>query len=219
MKRAVIQRTVAFAGAAVLALLTVAAARPAAADPASPGDAPKPVAVTKVIDRTSEKIPVDVTAVKALQASELAGATNPQAVAVKPVPLPDGVTLQPGETLQVNYSNGVAVHQAITAACTSTSTVDTPYVSGGYAWSYHSHGISSGCSNSASVNGILSSYAPPLWWQRDFQTVTVTPGSSLYWATNKKCVNSGSKTWHSENAIGSSDTALSPDKNLACNPG
>ncbi len=69
------------------------------------------------------------------------------------------------------------------------------------------------------MNGILSSFAWPLWHQRDFETVTVTPGSSLYWATDKKCVNSGSTTWHSENAIGSSDTALSADVNLACNPG
>jgi hypothetical protein len=32
-------------------------------------------------------------------------------------------------------------------------------------------------------------------------------------------VNSGSTTWHAENAVGSSTISLSPNVNLACNPG
>ena len=212
--------TTAVVAAAVAASVAFAVA-PASAAPsvakATPGTQSteaKP-APDRVIDRTSERIPIDVGTLQARQQA----AGNGQAVAIKPVPLPAGVVLQLGETVQVNYADGVAVHTAIAAGCSSTSTVDTPYVSSGYAWSYHTHGLSTGCVGSASVNGILSSFAWPNWWQRDFSTVMVTPGSTLYWATNRKCVNTGSTTWHSENAIGSSDTALSPDKNLACNPG
>lgn len=218
--------TTAAVAVAVVASVAFAVA-PATAAPSSAvkastaavGDGTSPSPADRVIDRTSERIPIDVTAVNTLKARQLNASDGGQAIAIKPVPLPDGVVLKPGETIQVNYADGVAVHTAIAAGCSSTSTVDTPYVSGGYAWSYHTHGLSTGCSGSAYVNGILSSLAWPNWWQRDFETVNVTPGSTLYWATNRKCVNSGSTTWHSENAIGSSDTALSPDKNLACNPG
>ncbi|WP_139415817.1 hypothetical protein [Agromyces laixinhei] len=106
-----------------------------------------------------------------------------------------------------------------TAAKTLQSTGVTPYVATEYARSRHSHGISSGCAQTASVNGILSSFAWPWWYQRSFVTVKVNPGATVSWSTTRACQNSGSTTWHSENAIGSSVTALSPDVNLACNPG
>lgn len=206
-----------------IAASVVFAAAPATASPAhtrSSDIATNTAPPDQVIDRTSERMPVDATAMNTLQARQPAASASQQVVSTNtPIPLPAGVVLRTGETIQVNYSDGVVVHQAIAASCTSTSSVQNPYVSGGYAWSYHTHGLSSGCSGSTDVNGILSSFAWPLWHQRDFETVTVTPGSSLYWATDKKCANSGSTTWHSENAIGSSDTALSPDVNLACNPG
>ena len=135
------------------------------------------------------------------------------------IPVPADISLRVGETVQVNYGDGVIVHRALAAGCTSSSAVSNPYVASGYAWSDHSHSLSSGCPSSTSVNGILSSFAWPWWQQRDFYTVTVSPGTSVYWSPRKQCQNSGSTTWHAENAIGSSTTALSADVNLACNPG
>ncbi|MGN6426067.1 MAG: hypothetical protein ACTHMF_04540 [Leifsonia sp.] len=207
----------ALAVAVAFTMSSTAAASPGAG---SPVESPKLTAETRVVDRTSEKMPVDAAAMDSLRARARATIDIPTtSVAAKPIPLPPDVAIRPGETVQVDYSDGVAVHRMLAPACTSTSTVDTPYVSGGYAWSYHTHGLSAGCPGSASVNGILSSLAPPWWWQRDFTTVTVTPGSTLYWPTNRKCESGGATSWHSENAIGSSVTALSPDRSLACNPG
>lgn len=167
----------------------------------------------RIIDRTFERMPIPSTAAQALQST---GVTTEEYV---PIPLPPGVKLALGETVQVNYSDGVVTQQAIALACTSTSSVQTPYVSSGTARSRHTHGISSGCAQTASVNGILSSFAWPWWYQRDFETVTVYPNSTVSWSTIRGCQSSGSTTWHSENAIGSSIAALSPDVNLACNPG
>jgi hypothetical protein len=201
-------------GAAMLA------ATPIPMSPQPADDAPSSAHATVVIDRTSESVPVDAAARKELEARALADPDGPSSVlALKEVPLPAGVKLQPGESVQVNYSNGVAVHQMNALGCTATSTVDTPYVSGGYAWSYHTYGLGTNCSGSTDVNGILESHSWPLWHWRDWETRSVTPGSKLYWATNKKCVNGGLTSWHSLNTIGSSTISSSPDKELACNPG
>lgn len=204
--------TAGFAGVLMIAALTFSAA-PAIAATGAPADGNVDVGAVRIIDRTSESMPLRTTAAKTLQSTGM----TPEAYV--PIPLPPGVELAAGETVQVNYSDGVITQQAITASCTTSSSVETPYVATGYARSRHSHGLSSGCAGTADVNGILSSYAAPWWHQRKFVTVTVTPGAMVSWSTTKACQNSGTTTWHSENAIGSSDTALSPDVNLACNPG
>ena len=171
------------------------------------------VGSVRIVDRTFESMPIQATAARTLPSTGLT------TEAYVPIPLPPGFELAVGETVQVNYSDGVVTQQAIALACTSTSSVGNPYVTSGQARSSHSHGLSSGCAAKASVNGILSSYAAPWWHQRDFETVTVNPDYTVYWVTSRACVNSGTTTWHSENAIGSSVTALSPNVNLACNPG
>ncbi|WJY00879.1 hypothetical protein [Curtobacterium sp. 458] len=131
-------------------------------------------------------------------------------------PLTDVGKLEPGQSVQVNYKDGVVVQRAVTASCTVKDTVQTPYKESGYAWSYHDYGRSAGCSGSVTVVGLLSSYAPPSWHYRDRDEQTTAPNQTTYWATNAKCKNTSTQKWHSENAIGSSTTSLSPDKNLAC---
>lgn len=183
-----------------------------ASDSAPPHDDPTTPSV-RVVDRSVENAPATK------RAPLTHDAVSPPISVEGVIPVPDDIIVRVGETVQVNYSDGVVVHQALAAGCTSSSAVSNPYVASGYAWADHSHSLSSGCPGSTSVNGILSSFAWPLWHQRDFYTVSVSPGTSVYWSPRKRCQNSGSTTWHTENAIGSSTTALSADVNLACNPG
>lgn len=219
MKRVSTQRTAGLVGALALAFMTIAAANPAASNISS-DNGTNAVAVDQIIDRTSDRMPVDAIAMNALQVRQQRASASQQPVTVHtPIPLPAGVALRTGEKVQVNYSDGVVVHQALAASCTATSSVGNPYVSNGVALASHSYGLSGGCSATASVNGILSSFAWPWWHQRDFRTVTVYPASTTYWATRKICVNSGSTSWHAENAVGSSSISLTPDVNLACNAG
>jgi hypothetical protein len=148
-----------------------------------------------VINLTGEQVPPDHAALNTISAklaatpmTQRSASSGSAAVAGSAVPLPAGVELRAGETLQVNYSDGIVVHQAVTAACSVTSSVTKPD-------------------------------AAPLWHQRDFETTTVFPNTTWYCGTVKGCVNSGSTTWHAENAVGSSTISLSPNVHLACNPG
>ncbi|TDW29882.1 hypothetical protein EDD25_1600 [Cryobacterium psychrophilum] len=219
MKHVSTLRTAGLIGALALAFMTIAAANPVASYTA-PDNGTNAVAVDQIIDRMSDRMPVDATAINALQERQQTASANQQPVTVHtPIPLPAGVALRTGENVQVNYSDGVVVHQSLAASCTATSSVGNPYVSNGVALASHSYGLSGGCSATASVNGILSSFAWPWWHQRDFHTVNVSPSSTTYWATRKICVNTGSTTWHAENSVGSSSISLTPDVNLACNPG
>ncbi|QRY41078.1 hypothetical protein JVX92_01985 [Microbacterium hominis] len=202
----------AFACTVLCGVLAAGSTSASASDSAPLGDDAATPSV-RVVDRTNESAPA------ATRAPLMGDAVSPPVSVKGVIPVPPEINLRVGESVQVNYSDGVVVHQALAAGCTSSSAVSNPYVASGYAWSDHSHSLSSGCPNSTSVNGILSSFAWPLWHQRHFYTVTVTPGTSVYWSPRKQCQNNGSTTWHAENAIGSSTTALSADVNLACNPG
>jgi len=202
----------AFACTMLSGVLAAGSTSASASDSAPLGDDAATPSV-RVIDRSDESAPA------ATSAPLTRGAVSPPISVKGVIPVPSEIALRVGETVQVNYSDGVVVHQALAAGCTSSSAVSNPYVASGYAWADHSHSLSSGCPSSTSVNGILSSFAWPWWHQRDFYTVSVNPGTSVYWSPRKKCQNSSSTTWHTENAIGSSTTALSADVNLACNPG
>lgn len=212
-------RVAALGGAMTLAALTIGAAAPAQADTTA-------ATGTRVIDQTSTAMPVDHAAMSALKArlDVSPSSTSPRVASAAPnsiksseeVPLPAGVSLEPGQTVQVNYADGTAIHTAISAACTSSSTAEKPYKESGYAWSYHSHHLSAGCSGSTSVNGLLETPGLLGWNAQDFETVTVTPNSTLYWATDKKCKGTSSTRWHGLNSIGSSVTAQSAEVKLAC---
>ncbi|TFD62550.1 hypothetical protein E3T39_00945 [Cryobacterium suzukii] len=213
------KKAVVFVAVLALAFMNIAAAKPAA-NTGLPDNGTNVIPADRIIDRTSDKIPVDKTATKKLQELQQKESSSRQSVTVRtPIPLPNGVELGTGEVVQVNYSDGVVTHQAVAATCAVTSSVQNPTVANGSARASHSYGLSSGCSETTSVNGILSSYAAPWWHQRSFKTTSVRPGITAYWVTSKTCVNTSSRTWHAENAVGSSVVGLTPDVNLACNPG
>ena len=210
--------TVRLIGALALAFMTIAAANPAASNISS-DNGTSAVAVDHIIDRTSDRMPVAAIAMDALQVRQQTASANQQPVTVHtPISLPAGVALRTGKTVQVNYSDGVVVHQALAASCTATSSVGNPEIYNELALASHSYGLSGGCSATASVKGILSSFAWPWWHPRDFRTVTVRPAGTTYWTTRTICVNSASTTWHAENAVGSSIITVTPDINLACHP-
>jgi hypothetical protein len=224
MRKAAFAKVLGLGGAIIIAGITVGAAAPAsAATAAATGTAD---GVTRVVDRTSEAMPVDSAAIRTLHAriqslstaQRTEGSANVGAVrSTADIPLPAGVTMKPGETVLVNYADGVVTHTAITASCTSTSSAQTPYKDSGYAWSYHDHHLSAGCAGGTSVNGLLETKALTFGWTaRDFETVTVDPNSSMYWATDAKCKGSSNTSWHGLNSIGSSVTAQSATKTLAC---
>ena len=167
----------------------------------------------RVIDRTGEKLPADVTAQR--EALEL---ERPVAVR-SAVPLPEGVKLSVGETVQVNYSDGVAVHQAITLACTITSSGGNPYKTGNRAQAAHTHHVSSGCPSSQFIQAVLESYSWPWWHTRDITNSMVQPGWTSYFFTEKACVNSHNTQWKARNDRGTTTIAQSPEVTLACNPG
>lgn len=210
MKTAIGPKAAGLAGVLMLAAVTCSAA-PASASTSTPDDGRVDIAKIRIFDRTYERMPARATA-----SQTLAGISTQSYV---PMLLPPGVALAAGESLQVNYSDGVVTQQAIALGCTATSSVSNPYVQSGGARAQHSYGLSSGCGATAYVNGILGSFAWPLWHNRDFRSVTVRPGFTTYWTTSRVCVNSGSTTWRSENFIGSAVTAVSSAVNLACNPG
>ncbi|WP_146071012.1 hypothetical protein [Cryobacterium sp. Y57] len=219
MKRVSNKKAVVLVVVLALAFMNIAAANPAA-NTSLPDNGTNVIPADRIIDRISDKIPVDEAATKKLQEFQQRESSSRQSVTVRtPIPLPDGVALGTGELVQVNYSDGVVTYQAVAAACTVTSSVTNPKVVNGSARSSHSYGLSSDCSETTSVNAILSSYAAPWWHQRSFKTTTVRPGITAYWSTSKTCVNTSSRTWHAENAVGSSVVGLSADVNLACNPG
>lgn len=214
-----------FVGVLALVTVSVATAGPAMASSDS-SFAPDASVPDRVIDLSSERVPWDYAALakvddelSATPTTHRSTSQTTSAVLGGAVPLPEGAQLRVGETLQVNYSDGIVVHQAVTAACTATSSVSNPYKSGSAGRADHSYGLSSGCPGNTSVNAILSSFAAPWWHQRDFKTVSVIPGTTSYWGTTRTCVNSNSTTWHAENAVGSSSISLSSNVNIACNPG
>ena len=197
---------------AVAGTLMLAAGPASASELSSGGDGDKSTPV-RVVDRTFENLPVDVTAQR--EAIELQRPVDVRSA----VPLPPDIKLSVGKTVLVNYRDGVAVHQAATQACTISSTAGNPGKSGNSALASHSHSVSSGCPSSQFVQGILESYASPWWHTRDITNSTVEPGWTSYFFTDKACVNSNNTQWKARNDRGSTTIAQSPEVTLACNPG
>lgn len=207
--RSEVRRGMGFALALAAATSLLIGAAPAPTDGDSVAD-DAPV-VDRVIDRTDEQLPVlDMGA-----QSRARGIVDVQGV----IPLPDGVTLSVGEKVQINYSNGVAVHEAVTASCSTSATAANPVKSGNQATASHTVSHSSGCSGNLSVNGGLESYAWPNWHRRDYYLSTVASGGTRYMFTAKACVNSGSTLWRSKTGTIAAVLAQSPEVSLACNPG
>lgn len=197
---------------AVSGMLMVAAGPASASEGSSGGDGDESTSV-RVIDRGGEKLPVDVAAQR--EALELG-----QPVTVRTAdPFPDGVELSLGETVQVNYSDGGVVRHAVALGCTITSTAGNPYKTSNKAQAAHSHSLSSGCSSSQFIQGVLESYSWPWWHTRDIKNVTVYPGWTTYFYTQKACVNSNNTQWKARNDRGPTTIVQSSEVTLACNPG
>ena len=214
-------------GAMMCALILGPTPAVAAASSGSSSSSDGIVVPNREIDLTGQTIPSDATAVAKVRAqlhaiSEGDAPASDRAitaVAGDAIPVPAGVQVRAGETLKVTYSDGVVLHQGISATCTATSSVTNPYKTNNTVRADHTYGLGSGCRDKTTVVALLDSYAPPLWHQRDFEQTIVSPKTTMHWGTVKGCVNSTTKTWHAENAVGSSTISLSADKRLACNPG
>lgn len=154
------RRIATFIGVTAVAGALMIAASPASASPASASETSsggdgEVLTPNRVIDRTFENLPVDVTAQR--EAIKLQRPVEVRSA----VPLPPGVTLSVGESVQVNYRNGVALHQAVSLGCTTSSTAGTPFSWGSYAESDDSHYVSSGCPSSQFIQAVMESYAWP----------------------------------------------------------
>lgn len=171
--------------------------------------------VDRVIDNSSEKLPV--MGIHPNSVDSRSTAQESFTVAGE-IPLPTGVKLTVGETVQVNYSDGVAVHHALSAACTTSATAYNPYMGQGQVRASHSISRSSGCSGGYLLVGELESYAPPFWHKRNSGSNTVQPGTTAFVITSKLCVNTSSKLWKAR-TLNVTLLAVSPEVSLPCNPG
>jgi len=188
------------------ALLLAASPSAQAAQPAA-GDSGG-LTVTRVIDRPNEKIPVPAEARSMTSTSEAV-------TAVGELPLPAGVTIKTGETVQVNYADGVGVYAALSDDCTVSATASTPKkTSLSYAYGTGQASVSDGCDGA--VYGEARLYAEYFWLQ-DYRGSSVYPGTRVTWPVTKKCKGTASTRWNTTVAINGSGTiATSKKVTLAC---
>lgn len=174
------------------------------------------VSFSRVIDLSRETLPTSSSA----QAADEAVLQNPDIVVESPgvLALPTGIELSPGETLQVNYADGVAVYEAITASCTITRVANTPtkYTPStpDRATTTFSVSLTSGCSNGP-FYGHLMRGTPPLDVSVASKNVVGAPGSTMYWATYKNCLTTAWHKYYSE-VTGMMGVKTSKAVTLAC---
>ena len=195
---------------AAVGALTILGASPAYAN-TSPATDDERSAVTRVLDLTDQSMP--------RPATESRSVAPRGSVETEVIPLPSGLQLSVGESVQVNYADGVAVHQAVAAGCTVSIEAGVPTKSGNIATAYHWYSFTSECGDSSRiVTAGLSSYAAPLWHQRAFQTRTINRGTGQSIVTQKTCANSNTTSWRAETGPGSIVLATSGEARLACSP-
>lgn len=106
----------------ITGLILLGSATPAGAE-MSTGDSETLDAVDRVIDLSDQSMPRLVT----LERTELAGTGIVGVQTVDgTIPLPTGVEIADGETIQVNCSDGLTVYES-TAGCTVTASSGTPF--------------------------------------------------------------------------------------------
>lgn len=195
---------------ATVGALSILGASPAYAN-TSPATDDERSAATRVLDITDQSMP--------RPAAESRGLAPGGSVETEVIPLPAGLKLRVGESVQVNYADGVAVHEAVAAGCTVSIEAGVPTESGNVATAYHWYSFTTGCADATRiVTAGLSSYAWPLWHQRAFQTRTINRGTGQSIVTQKTCANTNSTSWLSETGPGSVVLATSAEASLRCSP-
>lgn len=113
---------------------------------------------------------------------------------------PSGVKLEVGEKVQINYADGVAVHEMITASCTVSATANTAYrFRSNPSGKYYGSGIvsfsnGSGCAYSDSATGYLRG-PTLLGGPRVSQRLSAQPGQRTTIVLSSECKNTNSNLW------------------------
>lgn len=197
-------------------ILTSAGPGPSRADSVSATDnvVVEEVTVPRTLDRTDEPIPLPSSLRKAR------ADTDGVDVVQAEVPLPDGVTLQVGESVQVNYSDGVAVHTALKATCTQTATASTPKLStANSVYGRHTFSLSTGCTGKVYPEGrIIRVGLLGIWKAAAVRTIQVLPGALASWNVPWTCRNKNATEWLSVTAGEEAGAAIarSDKKKLNC---
>lgn len=209
------RHTTRVAGAVVLvAALVLAGSGNARADDLPPDSGDQMRSNHRVLDRSNELMPRP-----ALAAGMQDDSGRPLAVPGV-IPLPAGLSLALGETVQVNYADGVAVHTALAAKCTQSATAETPRLSTvNSVLANHTFSLSSGCLQKARPEGRLTRVGLlGFWFAEDLRVVTVNPGATYYWTTSRACANKNATEWLSVTAGEEAGAAIatSPKKSFKC---
>lgn len=193
-----------------VAALAVGGGAPAYASQ-TPSDDGSGGPIDRVIDHSDQAMPTSQSAAR------MANGDQPVTI-VGEIPLPEDLQLRVGETVQVNYSDGVVTHEAVTAACTVSALSGNPYrTSAAQARSHHEYSLSSSCGDAShTAEGLMSSYAWPVWHQRAWVYVTVNRGTLKSWDVTKKCDSNASSLWRSTTSRGANVVASSGEVSLGC---
>lgn len=98
--------------------------------------------------------------------------------------------LEPGESRTVSTDGATTVYTAITASCTVSMTVSTPYLwLGDYARSNVSASIGSGCSGKYNLDARLYRHMLIGWKQENYSGTSIYPGWSWSTSVRAKCRN------------------------------
>jgi len=172
------------------------------------------VETPRTLDLTSEMMPTEL-------APDLRD-TDPIEVAQE-IPLPSGVKLAVGEAIQVEYADGLVLHEQSTAACKTTSSVTKPKLvtfpkQKGRTSSSHSFGQSSGCSGNLYVN-FEQLVGNKAYGRTEHK---VSPGKTVSKLTQVTCAKKTSTKWKAANYLddGYNGFTISetPNVTLACKP-
>lgn len=182
---------------AACALIGAGATRAHATEPTVGEPGPS---VDRVIDRSHEKMP--------WRAAARSTAAQEGIVVGVASPVPADLAPGEGETVQVNYADGVVLHQSIAAGCTVSKSAGVPEKRSGKAQARHTLEVSVGCTNRYSATGYLIEGSAT----RDSDTWSGGPGSYASWLTSRTCSGSGGRAWYAM-----TDDVTSAKITLACN--
>lgn len=170
-------------------------------------------AVDRVIDLSDQSMPKLVTP----ESAELAGTGIVGVQTVDgTIPLPAGVDIADGETIQVNYSDGLTVYES-TAGCTVTASSGTPFKNYTYntGQASFSFSVSSGCTYRDGGTGLLYGYRGGILGYKSVNKyASALPGRTVYWATSMGCKYGTTRPWYSQIATYPATATV----NLPCEP-
>ncbi len=114
-------------------------------------------------------------------------------------PIPADEQPRVGETVLVQYADATVVHQAITLACTVTTSAGTPYKYGSTVRADTSY-YQSGCSGITRAQGDLDMYFAFEWRNQLPNSSSGTAprnGQTYYWGLVWHCTNTNNSPFHS----------------------